>query len=69
VATVGEPDVKIRQTICPRYWGRWWRYRWLVHAGRYGLVGHGYAWTRRGAKQAAGYLADEVMCVIEVGRG
>lgn len=49
-------------TICPRYWGRLWRYRWIIYVSGYGVVMDGYAWTKRGADQIASkwqeYLSD-----------
>jgi hypothetical protein len=52
--------ITIRTTICPRYWGRLWRYRWIVSATRLGLIADGRAWTRRGAQQAADQIAREL---------
>lgn len=53
-------ELKFRHAVCPRYWGRWWRYRWIVNLGvfRSGVsegrfVAEGYAWTRHGAASAA----------------
>lgn len=49
-------------TICPRHWVRLWRYRWIVRFRARHIPGatmDGYAWTFRGAKQAATDLVSE----------
>jgi hypothetical protein len=50
----------LRATVCPRYWGRCWRYRWIIWASLPRsadlLIAEGYTWTLAGAVRKCGKL-------------